>query len=78
MEPVLSEAEVEALVADGFVAIRDAVPGDVADACQDVIWSELEKEGVRRDDPVTWTKPVIRIACPEGGPFVAAGTQPVL
>jgi hypothetical protein len=78
VEPVLSEAEVEAFVADGFVAIAGAVPGDVADACQDVIWSELEKEGVRRDGPVTWTKPVIRIACPEGGPFVAAGTQPVL
>jgi phytanoyl-CoA dioxygenase PhyH len=76
--PVLSEAEVAAFIKDGFVAVRGAVPGDVVDECQNMIWSELEKDGVRRDDPGTWTKPVVRIACPEGGPFVAAGTQPVL
>jgi hypothetical protein len=70
---VLTRAEIGAFLADGFVAVRGAVPAGVATACRDVIWSELESQGVRRDDPSTWTDPVRRIGCPEGGPFAAAG-----
>lgn len=75
---MLSEAEIGTFVADGFVVVRGAVPGGVVDACREVIWSELGKQGVRRDDPATWTDPVVRINCPEGEPFTAAGTQPAL
>src|SRR5262249_39254091 len=60
-----------------FVAIQGAVPGDVIDACQQVIWDELGQQGVT-DDPATWTAPVVRISCPEGGPFVDAGTRPAV
>jgi hypothetical protein len=74
---VLTTREVESFVADGFVAIRGAVPGDVVTACQDVIWAELGKLGVT-EDPASWAEPVVRISCPEGGPFVDAGTQPVV
>ena len=28
------------------------------------------------EEPGTWTEPVVRIACPEGGPFAEAGTRP--
>jgi hypothetical protein len=76
-EPVLTANEVDSFIADGFVAIRGAVPGDVIDACQKVIWDELGKHGVT-DDPATWTAPVVRISCPEGGPFVDAGTRPAV
>jgi len=75
---VLSQEEISAFLADGYVAVRGAVPPDVVRACQDVIWSVLGERGARRDDPGTWTAPVVRIACPEGGPFVAAGTAPRL
>jgi Phytanoyl-CoA dioxygenase (PhyH) len=74
---VLTTGEVESFVADGFVAIRGAVPGEVIAACQQVIWAELAKQGVT-EDPASWTEPVVRVSCPEGGPFVAAGTQPVV
>ena len=74
---VLTTREVESFVADGFVAIRGAVPGDVVTACQDVIWAELGKLGVA-EDPASWAEPVVRIPCPEGGPFVDAGTRPVV
>lgn len=50
------------------------LPAEAARACRDVIWSELEKRGVRREDRSTWTAPVVRVPCPEGGPFVDAGT----
>jgi hypothetical protein len=74
---VLTADEVESFTADGFVAIRGAVPGDVVAACQDVIWGELGKQGVTGDRD-SWTEPVVRISCPEGGPFVDAGTRPAV
>ena len=43
-----------------------------------MIWSELGRHGVTAEDPATWTEPVVRIACPEGGPFAEAGTRPAL
>ena len=51
-EPVLTADEVDSFIADGFVAIRGAVPGDVIDACQKAIWDELGRHGVT-DDPAT-------------------------
>jgi len=38
----------------------------------------LAGHGVRRGDPSTWTEPVVRVACPEGGPFIEAGTSRLL
>lgn len=75
---MLSAAEVEAFTADGFVAIRGAVPPAVVRACQDEVWAALGERGVRRGDPATWRDPVVRIACPESEAFAAAGTVPGL
>ena len=75
---MLSQAEIDSFAADGFVAVRGAVPGDVLRACQEEIWSDLGDRGVRREDPCTWREPVVRISCPESEAFAAAGTQPVL
>lgn len=75
---MLTQAEIDSFVADGFVAIRGAVPGDVLAACQDEIWSVLAGLGVLRDDPATWREPVVRIVCPDSEAFAAAGTQPLL
>ncbi len=75
---VLSQKEISAFVADGYVALRGAVPSGVIQACQEVIWAELRQQGIRPDDRSTWTGPVVRIPCPEGGPFAEAGTAPVL
>jgi hypothetical protein len=75
---VLSEAEIDSFVADGFIAARGAVPAGVVRACQDQIWSALSDRGVLRDDPSSWRAPVVRIPCPESDAFATAGTQPVL
>src|SRR3984957_14249234 len=74
---MLSACEVESFVADGYAAIRAPVPADVVRPCQRMIWSDLGSHGVT-EDPATWTEPVARIACPEGGPFAEAGTRPAL
>lgn len=75
---MLSQVEIDSFVADGFVAVRGVVPGDVLRACQAEIWSALGERAVLRDDPATWREPVVRIVCPESEAFAAAGTQPVL
>jgi hypothetical protein len=75
---MLCASEVESFVADGYVAIRGAVPADVVRGCRQMIWCELGRQGVTADDPATWTAPVVRIGCPEGGPFAEAGTGPAL
>ena len=56
---MLSPAEIDAFVADGYVAVRGALPADVLRACQDEIWSELSGRGVRREDPSTDRKSVV-------------------
>ena len=71
---VLSQDEIGRFVADGFVAVRGAIPADVIQDCQDALWAELAGHGVRRDDPATWTEPVVRIITPGSPPFAAAGS----
>ncbi len=75
---MLSGAEIGRFLADGYVAVQGAVPEAVIRACQLVIWAELRRRGVSPDDPSTWSAPVVRIGCPEGGPFAEAGTAPLL
>ena len=75
---VLSDDDISTFLADGYVAVRGAVPGPVIGAIQDAVWAELGRQGVQRDDASTWTAPVARIPCPEGGPFAQAATRPVL
>lgn len=75
---MLPDADVEGFIANGLVAVRAAFPIDVAARCRDVVWQELAARGVDRHDRKTWRSPVVRIPCPEGGPFVDAGTAPAL
>jgi cation diffusion facilitator family transporter len=75
---MLSQAEIDSFVADGFIAVRGAIPADVLRACQDETWSALGVLGVLRDERSTWRAPVVRIPCPDSEAFAAAGTQPVL
>ncbi len=74
---VVDGREVEQFERDGYVAVRGAVAPDVVAACRDAIWEALARQGVTRD-PGTWNRPVVRVPCPEGGPFEAAGTSPAL
>jgi Phytanoyl-CoA dioxygenase (PhyH) len=75
---MLTRPQIEQFLADGYVALRGAVPADVIRECQDVVWRDLSSRGIERGDRSTWTEPVVRINTPEGGPFVVAGTMTVL
>jgi hypothetical protein len=75
---VLSQREIDRFVRDGFIAVRGAIEPDVIGACRDVVWERLEARGIDRRDRRTWREPLVRLWCPTGGPFVAAGTAPLL
>ncbi|MCA1601324.1 MAG: phytanoyl-CoA dioxygenase family protein [Acidobacteria bacterium] len=64
--------------ADGFLVVRGAVAAPVVNACLNVIESELRARSVDPHDPATWTEPVVRLDCPDGPAFAAAGTSPAL
>jgi len=57
--------------------VRNAVAPDIVKACVGVIEEELRAQAVDLHDSTT-TKPVVRIPCPEGPDFAAAGTSPAL
>jgi hypothetical protein len=73
--PVLSEAEVERFVADGFVFLPNAFDRETADECRSILW---RLTGCDPDDPATWTKPVIRIDGCGDEPFRRAANTPRL
>jgi hypothetical protein len=70
--------DAETFVRDGYVAVRGAFSERTARACRDVIWDTLGRQGLSRVDRATWTRPLVRIGCPEGEPFAEAGTSPAL
>lgn len=51
----LSPEQLAQFERDGVVRVPGAFTPDEAAAMRDVVWSELEIRGIRRDDPSTWT-----------------------
>lgn len=70
----LSAQDIEAFVEDGYVAVPDAFPADLAARCRDMLWQAM---GLDPDRPESWTKPVIRLDR-FAGPFTEAGNTPRL
>ncbi|MCE9667112.1 phytanoyl-CoA dioxygenase family protein [Myxococcus stipitatus] len=56
--PVLSEADLQRFIQDGFIRLDDAFPRDLADEARAFLWKET---GLSPDDPTTWTQPVVRL-----------------
>lgn len=66
---VLSSAEIEHFVQQGFVRIEDAFPRSIADEARALLWRDT---GCDPDDPATWTRPVIRLGMYSDAPFIQA------
>jgi hypothetical protein len=75
---IIGRVDTDAFVRDGYVAVRGSFGEDTAGACQELIWDVLAERGISPDDRATWAPPLVRIDCPEGEPFAAAGTSPAL
>ncbi|MGN6147137.1 MAG: phytanoyl-CoA dioxygenase family protein [Rhizomicrobium sp.] len=54
----LTGNQIEQFVEEGFVRIDEAFPRGVADKARGILWREI---GCDPNDPLTWTKPVVRI-----------------
>jgi hypothetical protein len=74
----MSGMDVDTFVRDGYVALRGAFDERTARACREMIWESLGEHSIARADRATWTRPLVRIACPEGEPFAAAAASPAL
>jgi hypothetical protein len=72
---MLDRAEVDRFIEDGFIRLEQAFPGDVADACRDILWRDT---GCDPDDRRTWTQPVIRLGDYAQEPFRHAANTPRL
>lgn len=72
------DLSIDKFLDDGFVAVRGAVAPEVAARCAQTIGGELLGQGIDLSAPDTWSAPVVRVPCPEGPEFAAAGTSSAL
>ena len=72
---VLSDAQIQQFIDDGFVRIDEAFPRQLADACRAILWRDLPCDA---RNPATWTRPVIRLGWYDEKPFEEAANTPVL
>ena len=76
-EPVraLSDAQIQQFIQEGFVRVDRAFPRALADEGREIMWRDLPCD---RNDPATWTKPVIRLPGYGQEPFRKAVNTPTL
>lgn len=75
MEGILSSQQIDQFITQGFIRIDNAFSAEIAAQVRDILWKNLDLD---RDDPATWTKPVIRLGMYPQEPFVASANTPVL
>lgn len=74
-EDSLAPDRIESFIRDGFVRIDRAFPRWLADEARQILWCDT---GCARDDPSTWTRPVVRLGDYAQRPFVEAANTPAL
>jgi hypothetical protein len=71
----LTPADVEQFIEEGFVGVRAAVPPEVVEAGQAVLWRDLDTSP---ESGATWSEPVRRLLPSDPRPFAAAFKRPRL
>jgi hypothetical protein len=72
---VLTTAQVNAFIEDGFVHVDGAFPRDIADECREIIWQDIQADP---HDPATWPRPIIARPDYAQEPFRIAANTPRL
>ena len=72
---MLTSAQIEAFIADGFVRLDDVVPRAVVEAARPILWQAAACDP---DAPQSWTEPVIRLGQFGQPPFREAVNMPAL
>src|SRR5687768_9093036 len=71
----LSKDQINQFIEDGYVKLNNAVPADICTRIMEILWKDMD---VDKDDPSTWTKPVIRFGFYNQEPFNKAVNMPAL
>jgi hypothetical protein len=74
-DPVLSDAQRERFVRDGFVKFENAFSQELAAEARAILWSAV---GCNPEDRTTWTHPVVRLGDFAQEPFRQAVNTPAL
>lgn len=61
MPNVLTASQIEQFMEAGWIKLEEAYSAEQALAACDHVWSQVEKRGVDRRDPGTWTQPMVRM-----------------
>lgn len=72
---VLSNAQVEQFMRDGFLRLDQAFPRELAEQARAIMWRDIPFDP---HAPATWTQPVVRLPFYTGGPFQKAANTPLL
>jgi len=75
IQRVLSDADIERFITDGFIKLESVFPRETAHASRAILWRDT---GCDPDDPSTWTRPVVRLDQYGQPPFVEAANTPRL
>lgn len=68
---MLTAAQIDAFITDGFVKLEGAFAPEVAAAAREILWREIDCDP---NDPTTWTQPVVRLGEHGEEPFRRAAT----
>jgi hypothetical protein len=71
----LDDDAVRRFIDEGFVALDDAFPRSLSDACRELLWADT---GCDPGDRSTWTHPVVRLGDYAQTPFRQAANSPRL
>ncbi|MFG1797609.1 phytanoyl-CoA dioxygenase family protein [Nocardia sp. NPDC049149] len=72
---MLSDAQIDSFVTDGFVKVAEAFSPETAAEGREILWRAT---GCDPDDRSTWTTPVVRLGDFADAPFARAVTSPAL
>ena len=72
---MLSDADIQQFIRDGYVKIENAFPRDLADEVRAILWRDTKCDPA---DSRTWTRPVVRLGDYYEAPFVKAANTPRL
>ncbi|GGN11669.1 phytanoyl-CoA dioxygenase [Dyadobacter beijingensis] len=75
MQEILTPGQIDHFITQGFVKLQNVFSAELADQVRDILWRDL---GVDRNNPATWTKPVIRLGMYQQEPFVQSANIPSL
>lgn len=66
---------IEQFIVKGYTKIEHAFSREVAAKAREILWRDV---GFNREDPGTWTKPVVRLGMYSQDPFQRAANTPIL